>query len=615
MRRSPWTLILIILLTACRQAPTAPPVSSPPAVREVVTPPTALPITTLVEATVQNSPPTAQASQPPPERVWLPYGDSGYPTLTVRGGKISDEPSPVSITVFWDYTSVTGRLAYGNEAFHTNAITNRESVTDLWVYDYNTGKKELWLEDNVIGALWSPVIDPKTGLQPLAVALPNNTLALMTGPGQLVTLSETFSPFFSWSPDGRWLAFSEAEALFVTSVETGEIRQLTPREEPWYSSKPVWAPGTQALIYTYKSFVKVVKLDGSAAFIPIPAGGDPQPEQPVVVVSLLWSEQGSRLITESAGMGVMAEVTVYELSDDLRTILGSYTLEDVGLGGWMVPGESLILDGGPLWSLAKAAPLEAGSGTLFSQFSLDGQWRADVLAYNGCFGGWGKNKSYQHLSFVHLNSGVEQIVDRQFRSCEAGIEPHFKDLFWSSNSRYLYYARTAEVAESGCRSQRQLLHRLALPPDGSPAGSNWDITRLGGGSLSPDGAKLATWQLRPAMGEDFTGPDYDLLIWDINSGELERPGPPLVYPGPAPMAWSPNSQTLIYLQFDAGCPPDGKTHLIQLDFPDLAQKLLLTAKNPSFSDIIWDQADELRLFNGTLEWRYNFDTQELKPWY
>jgi hypothetical protein len=67
------------------------------------------------------------------------------------------------------------------------------------------------------------------------------------------------------------------------------------------------------------------------------------------------------------------------------------------------------------------------------------------------------------------------------------------------------------------------------------------------------------------------------------------------------------------MQFEVACPPDGKAHIIRLDLPDLEQRLLFTAESPSFSSVTWDKPDELRLFDGAQEWRYNFNSQELKP--
>jgi hypothetical protein len=119
-------------------------------------------------------------------------------------------------------------------------------------------------------------------------------------------------------------------------------------------------------------------------------------------MNILWSEQHSLLISNLSGLGGGTEVAVYKLSKDLRTIISSYTLEEVALAGWSVPGESIILDGGPIWSLAEGAPLGAASRLISSQPSPYGEWRAEVIEYAGCFREWQTSpKSYQHLRLVH----------------------------------------------------------------------------------------------------------------------------------------------------------------------------------------------------------------------
>jgi hypothetical protein len=593
-------------------APVLPPTaSSPETVGNTISPPPLL-TSTLVEETIQTSPPPAQVSQNPPVLVWLPYKASSLAfnnqVLTIREEKLSYEQSPVDIIVFWDYTPLTGRLAYGTQELHPDTITKNTSATDLWIYNYNTGRKELWLEDNVIRALWSPTSDPKTGLQPIAVALPPHRLALVTGPAQMTTLSENFSSFFSWSPDGRWLAFTEAETVFVTSVESGQTRQIAAGEADsggWWGDKPVWALEHQAIIYAYKSFVKIAKLDGSEAFIPIPLAGQ-QPERAGRVQNILWSAQHLSLITDFSGMGDGTEVTVYELSPDLHTIINSYTIGGVALVGWWAPDESIILDGGPIWSLTKAAPLGPPSSIASSHLSPDGRWRAEVVIYDDCFRGWEtQNKTYQQLKLVQVSSGVERVVDRQLQNCEEGNTPSFSGLFWSPNSRYFYYTNTKDFLPTTCANQKQPLHRLDV--------TTLAVTSLGSGPRSPDGTKLATWQPPPVLFETFTWPEHELVVWDINGDELVRPVTILASAGAGPIVWSPDSQALVYMQFESSCPPSGKAYVIHLDVSSLKQTLLFTSETPSFSSAIWDDPAELRLFDEGREWSYNFNTRELKP--
>ena len=59
---------------------------------------------------------------------------------------------------------------------------------------------------------------------------------------------------------------------------------------------------------------------------------------------------------------------------------------------------------------------------------------------------------------------------------------------------------------------------------------------LGGASRSPDGAKIATWQGKK------------LVVWDINDGEIASVPAMASDAETGPIAWSPDSQALIYVR-------------------------------------------------------------------
>ena len=81
-----------------------------------------------------------------------------------------------------------------------------------------------------------------------------------------------------------------------------------------------------------------------------------------------------------------------------------------------------------------------------------------------------------------------------------------------------------------------------------------------------------------------------------------------------PIAWSPDSQSLVYVQYASGCPVvSGKSYVFRLDLPELVGDILLESEAASFGGVVWEVPDALRLFdeNG-LEWRYDFITKELE---
>ncbi|MCK6623721.1 MAG: hypothetical protein DPW09_02170 [Anaerolineae bacterium] len=613
--RLPWTFIFVGLLTACSQ-PTLPPSPStatpPKAVEAISSIPAPTLAPTLVETILSSPVPTVptiptKAAQPPPALVWLPYGSASrwfnQQLLTVRAGQLSREPTPVTFEIFWDYSPLSGRLAYASQQMHGDTMSNQRGVSDLWVYDYNSGRSELWLVDDVSRALWSPTPNPQTGLPPLAVALRGEILALVSGSHQLTILNENASSIFSWSPDGRWLAFTKGQAVFVTSVESGKTRQIAAGEDKggWVGEKPAWALEHQALIYAAEPF-KIAKLDGSEAFTPVTATGEKLPGDRVQ--HMLWSPKQLRLVAYSeTPMGGGQNVTVYQLSEDLRTVVYSYTLEDVSLVDWLVPDESIILDRGPVWSLTGNAPLGQQSKIASTHLSPDGRWRVEMTRYE-CVGvRESEEKAYEQLKLIRVSDGVEQIIDQQLLACDDAGTRGIVALYWSLYGRYFYYTKGAPGL---CGAWERPYYRLEAAP--------LNVTHLGSGALSPDATKIATWQSKPPLAETFEPSPQELVVWDINEGELVRSTTRLNNGWLGALAWSPNSRALVYLTFEAPCPPLGQTQAVRLDWPDLTETLLFTSKTPSFSSLVWDDPAELSLFDESGQvWKYRFRTQSLEP--
>ena len=73
-----------------------------------------------------------------------------------------------------------------------------------------------------------------------------------------------------------------------------------------------------------------------------------------------------------------------------------------------------------------------------------------------------------------------------------------------------------------------------------------------------------------------------LIIWDVNDGEIARYSPlnPVAQVGP--IAWSPDSQKLVYLQADSWCPLSGKSYLMLVDVANHEQTLRIEFRNPNF---------------------------------
>lgn len=78
------------------------------------------------------------------------------------------------------------------------------------------------------------------------------------------------------------------------------------------------------------------------------------------------------------------------------------------------------------------------------------------------------------------------------------------------------------------------------------------------------------------------------------------------------IAWSPESQRLVYIQVENSCPVSGKSYFVLVDITTQEQTLLLESERPTFSGVEWNYVNVLSVFNANgNEWRYNLLTHEL----
>ena len=205
--------------------------------------------------------------------------------------------------------------------------------------------------------------------------------------------------------------------------------------------------------------------------------------------------------------------------------------------------------------------------------------------------------AYEQLIMID-NSGSETIADSQLLNCSGLGTFGLEGLFWSPNSRYFYYTDARQGVPDGlCGYWEKPILRLQI--------DSLEKELLGMGPLSPDGTKLATW-----LGTD-------LVLWDVNEKpELGRISTQPLNPvtGSGPIAWSPDSQALVYVQTESFCPVAGNSRIVRLDVPTLAQTTVLESEAPTFSRASWEVPDTVKLFdeNGKA-WIYSFKNQKLNP--
>jgi hypothetical protein len=339
----------------------------------------------------ENIQPTAKATSTPvtiatqpeikpgvPDEVTLgPLGyccsDVGLAVIEDQNVRIAD--SPVEFGLLWDYSPISGRLAYASEFFHgsepSGNVVPNYPISDLWVYDYVSGQSELWLSDYVNQAVWAPDGERITA----SIFNPESNqldLVLVSGPDQYELVATCTSDYFSWSPSDDMLAYAvstsmvtgmpdECVGLFLVSgmqsgeyqVERVSVQGTEEFSERYPGAQPFWTFEQDALISPAPPFW-VVPLDGSPPFTPQFLDGFNNDLFYVPSLSLWNSQQRQLIVHAFGGRSGMGGVWVFELSADLRTIENYYRLgdpdnegnSDINLISWWKYGESILVADG-----------------------------------------------------------------------------------------------------------------------------------------------------------------------------------------------------------------------------------------------------------------------------
>ncbi len=315
---------------------TIPPTPQSRPTRPPVTLPTATPAPT--ETAV---PQTADV----PELVWLPYasGNFGEPVLMLDEGEMARQALPIPVEIFFDYHD--GWLAYGS--YFWEPTPNQQSVTDLHLYNFATGEDTVWAEP--VGRAVITPLKMLDGPPSVAVALHNGQsfdLVLIRGPENRSVLVEDIDPFFSWSPDGRLIAYLRNNELFVTEAASDSgnppLASGVYATTGWIGDAPLWLGDSGYLLYAAAPFT-LVAADGSETIVPTAEDGTPlNAGRPL---TMLYSPTTNQLITETEGM-FGANVVVYQLGEGFETAVITQQVDDAQLAGWYVEGESVVIVSG-----------------------------------------------------------------------------------------------------------------------------------------------------------------------------------------------------------------------------------------------------------------------------
>ncbi len=179
-------------------------------------------------------------------------------------------------------------------------------------------------------------------------------------------LASCASTSFSWSPDGRYLAYeagggvddpSPAEAcqgIFIIDMNDRSVVKISnqpPSTGGWHGDQPIWAEGQDALLLTFaspESVFAVVPLDGSGAFT-VTRSDSIEIEYLPNPLQTVWSREYNSVVGQTEGMFDPNGVWVYRFSDDMQVVEDAYRVSidgeepDLILIGWWEPGESVLL--------------------------------------------------------------------------------------------------------------------------------------------------------------------------------------------------------------------------------------------------------------------------------
>jgi hypothetical protein len=230
--------------------------------------------------------------------------------------------------------------------------------------------------------------------------------------------------------------------------------------------------------------------------------------------------------------------------------------------------------------------------------SPDGKWRGEVVRYDCVQADTREDadtNAVEILKLIRIDDKREMIVERDLYNCGGVGAYGLAGLFWSSNNKYFYFTDAAKSAPDGlCGYWARPIKRVNV--------NNGEVESLDGGPLSPDKTKLAFWR------------ENEIVIWRLDEGEIAH------IPGLVPeafnneIAWSPDGQSLVYLQTELDCFPFGKSYVTRLDLSGMTQSLLLESETPSFNWLTWDAPYRISLVDAAgTKWRYNLVSQELKP--
>lgn len=224
--------------------------------------------------------------------------------------------------------------------------------------------------------------------------------------------------------------------------------------------------------------------------------------------------------------------------------------------------------------------------------SPNGLWRAERLVYPCVRMGEFNEVSVMELQVVNAITGERYPIVEQVISCGGLGAFGLGVLYWSPNSRYLYYTDAAFGVPDGLACYwTPAMYRIDL--------SDWSSLSLVYGDPGPV-RNLLTLRY-----------DDRLVFWDLDGGEVGAvEGIVDDYPIGG-FAWAEDGQKLAYLQTNSACWPYEKSVIVIVNWPALTQKIAL--EWAGVVHFTWDAPYRLLITDEAgRQWHYNIATETLQ---